>query len=93
MEAAVSVHVVEALKRLVSTVQFCPSAPFLTSRFILMAERPGTFARANGLWSFPFGKSGKVECGNSHSRRDIKRFYVAAERDGKSSDGLSEDLS
>ena len=30
-----------------------------------------------GSGSFPFGKSRKVERGNSHSRRNIEGFYVA----------------
>lgn len=46
-----------------------------------------------GSGSCPFGKTREVECGNGHGRRNIKRFYVAAEGNGKSSGGLLADLS
>ena len=82
-----------AFLELVSTVQFCPSAPLLIFHFRLITDRPGTVAERMGSGSFPFGKSREVECGNGHGRRNIEGFYVAAEGDGKSSGGLPADLS
>lgn len=46
------------------------------------------FARANGAGSCFFGKPRKAERGNGYGRCNIEGFYVAAERDGKSSGGL-----
>ena len=82
-----------ALKRLVSTVQFCPSAPFLTFHYRLITNRPERSCERMGSGSLPLGKSREVECGDGHGRRNIKRFYVAAEGDGESSGGLPADLS
>ena len=83
----------EADRWLVSTVQFCPSAPFLTFHYSLITNRPERSCERMGSGSFPLGKSREVECGDGHGRRNIKRFYVAAEGDGESSGGLPADLS